>query len=281
MNNYKTLILSVVLLAIASCTDAPETKEKISEEPKSNKQEAFKNILEHTGAQGAVLIYDLKKNIYYSNDYDWASQGQLPASTFKIVNSIIGLETGVITDSVIFKWDGEQKWNEKWMQDLTLDEAIEHSCVPCYQELAKKIGADRMNEYLDKYEYPKMAVDSSTIDMFWLEGESRINQFQQIDFLVRFHQNKLPISKETSKKLREILILDESDGVTLSGKTGLSITDGMYNGWFVGYLEKGDELYFFATNIEKEITEEDDFKPFFEMRKLFTHEAFRERKIME
>ncbi|MFT6921701.1 MAG: beta-lactamase class D [Crocinitomicaceae bacterium] len=279
MNHYKTLILSAVLLAIASCTEVPKPKEKIYEEPKSNKEEAFKTILEHTGVQGAVLIYDLKKSIYYSNDYDWASQGQLPASTFKIVNSIIGLETGVITDSVIFKWDGEQKWNEKWMQDLTLDEAIEYSCVPCYQELAREIGTDRMNEYLDKYEYPKMAVDSTTIDMFWLEGESRINQFQQIEFLARFYQKKLPISKKTYNKVKEILIVNEEENQIISGKTGLSITNDVYNGWYVGYVEKNDNVYFFATNIEKDSVIE--YKDFFEARKTLTHNAFIELNILD
>ncbi|MFT6500064.1 MAG: beta-lactamase class D [Crocinitomicaceae bacterium] len=279
MNHYKTLILSAVLLAIASCTEVPKPKEKIYEEPKSNKEEAFKTILEHTGVQGAVLIYDLKKSIYYSNDYDWASQGQLPASTFKIVNSIIGLETGVITDSVIFKWDGEQKWNEKWMQDLTLDEAIEYSCVPCYQELAREIGTDRMNEYLDKYEYPKMAVDSTTIDMFWLEGESRINQFQQIEFLARFYQKKLPISKKTYNKVKEILIVNEEENEIISGKTGLSITNDVYNGWYVGYVEKNDNVYFFATNIEKDSVIE--YKDFFEARKTLTHNAFIELNILD
>jgi beta-lactamase class D len=266
-------------LAIASCSEAPKPKEKETEneKPKSNKEDAFKNILEYTGVKGSVLIYDLKKDIYYSNDYDWASQGQLPASTFKIVNSIIGLETGVITDSVIFKWDGEQKWNDKWMQDLDLQSAIQFSCVPCYQQLARDIGTERMNEYLDKLEFPKMAVDASTIDMFWLEGESRINQFEQIDFLTRFYQKELPISDATYKKVKEILVNGIDDGVTISGKTGLSITNDIFNGWYVGYVEKGDNVYFYATNIEE--IGEIEFENFIKFRKLLTQAALIELKV--
>jgi beta-lactamase class D len=165
------------------------------------------------------------------------------------------------------------------MQDLTLDEAIEYSCVPCYQELAREIGTDRMNEYLDKYEYPKMAVDSTTIDMFWLEGESRINQFQQIEFLARFYQKKLPISKKTYNKVKEILIVNEEENEIISGKTGLSITNDVYNGWYVGYVEKNDNVYFFSTNIEKDSVIE--YKDFFEARKTLTHNAFIELNILD
>lgn len=279
MSYYKTLILTAVLLIIASCSEAPKPTEKENklEEPKSNREEAFKNILEYTGVKGSVLIYDLNRDMYYSNDYDWASHGQLPASTFKIVNSIIGLETGVITDSVIFKWDGEQKWNDKWMQDLDLQLAIQYSCVPCYQQLARDIGTERMNQYLDKLEFPKMAVDSSTIDMFWLEGESKINQFEQIDFLVRFFKKELPISEATYKKLKEILVNGVDDGVTISGKTGLSITNEIFNGWYVGYVEKGDDVYFYATNIEEK--GEMEFEKFIKFRKLLTQAALIDLKV--
>ena len=70
----------------------------------------FQSIIDSSDVKGAILIYDLNQDIYYSNDFDWSNKGNLPASTFKIANSIIGLETGVIEhDSVLFKWDGEKK----------------------------------------------------------------------------------------------------------------------------------------------------------------------------
>ncbi|NRA11695.1 MAG: hypothetical protein HRT57_07060 [Crocinitomicaceae bacterium] len=136
-----------------------------------------------------------------------------------------------------------------------------------------------MKIYLDKLEYPKMSVDSNSIDMFWLQGPSRINQFQQIKFLGQFYQKKLPISEKTYKKVREILIISEEDGEIISGKTGLSITDGIDNGWYIGYVEKDDDIYFYATNVDEK--SDIEFKTFLELRRSITHNAFIELKILD
>ncbi|MEP5433697.1 MAG: penicillin-binding transpeptidase domain-containing protein, partial [Flavobacteriaceae bacterium] len=122
--------------------------------------------------------------------------------------------------------------------------------VPCYQSVASKIGPQQMNQYVNKLQYGNLKIDDSNITDFWLEGESRINQMQQIDFLKRFYTNKLPISKRTTKIVKTILLIDENIAFTLSGKTGLSIAYNQYNGWFVGYIEVGNDVYFFATNLE-------------------------------
>src|SRR6187431_2465309 len=92
----------------------------------------FGKILDSLGVKGAVLIYDIKNKTYYSNDFAWTKMEILPASTFKIPNSIIALETGVIkNDSVIFKWNGEKRNFKKWEEDLTFKKAFQVSCVPC------------------------------------------------------------------------------------------------------------------------------------------------------
>ena len=148
----------------------------------------LQSILDSADVSGSILVYDLQKDVYYSNDFEWAETGHLPASTFKITNSVIALETGVVeSENTIFKWNGEKRWLKVWEQDLNLHDAFHYSCVPCYQDVAKRIGAKRMNEYLKKFNYGNIDVDSSNIDVFWLEGNSTISQFQQIDFLKRFY----------------------------------------------------------------------------------------------
>lgn len=138
----------------------------------------FQTIIDSAKLKGSLLIYDLKEDTYYSNNFQWAKKGYLPASTFKIANSIIALETKVVeNDSTLFKWNGEERRLTIWEQDLILKEAFYYSCVPCYQEIARNIGTKRMLEYLNKLEYGDIKVDSNTIDMFWLAGESKINQF--------------------------------------------------------------------------------------------------------
>lgn len=250
--NMKTLYALLTVLLFISCK---ENKTEISiQTPKKGTQKIskpeFKTILDSALAEGSILIFDSKKNIYYSNDFDWCEKGFLPASTFKIVNSIIGLETNVVeNDSTLFKWNGEKRRLKNWEQDLIFKDAFHYSCVPCYQEIARKIGPSRMNKYLNKLDYGNMIVDSTSIDLFWLEGDSKITQFQQIEFLKRFFNSELPISKRTEDIMKRMIVIEENKDYKLSGKTGWSIRNGNNNGWFVGYIESKNNIYFFATNI--------------------------------
>lgn len=248
-----TLILIISLLF--SCKE--ENKTTVRKKVKNEQiiKSEFQSIIDSSNTKGSILIYDFQKNRYYSNDFVWAEKGHLPASTFKIPNSMIALETGIVeNDHTLFKWNGEKRAYKQWEQDLILRDAFHLSCVPCYQEIAKKIGNERMNKYLTKLEYYDMKVDSSNIDMFWLEGDSKINQFQQIDFLKRFYQSKLSISEKTEYIMKKMMLINENGITKLIGKTGLSNTNGKRNGWFVGYIESKKHTFFFATNIEPKET---------------------------
>lgn len=219
--------------------------------PKKVKLEAIQKLLDSTQLVGSVLLFDPQENTYYSNNFDRCDQGYLPASTYKITNSIIALETGVMeSDTTLIKWNGEQRRMKVWEQDLLFKQAFHASCVPCYQEIARKIGPERMNKHLKAFNYGNMVVDSSNIDVFWLEGPSRITQNQQMDFIKRFYTEKLPIKDRTYEIMKRMIIIDEDENQRFSGKTGWSIRDGFNVGWFVGYLEKGDNVYHVVTNVE-------------------------------
>ncbi len=162
----------------------------------------FQQILDSSNVEGSILIYDPQTAIFYSNDFQWAELGKLPASTFKIPNSIIALETEVVeNDSTLFIWNGEKRNLSIWEQDLLFKDAFRFSCVPCYQDIARKIGEKRMKEYLSNLKYGNMVFDSTNIDIFWLVGDSKINQFEQIDFLSRLYYSKLPISGKTETRI--------------------------------------------------------------------------------
>nr|WP_244893338.1 class D beta-lactamase [Maribacter hydrothermalis] len=253
MDNRINKMLTVILLLLCfSCKEHnSKATQQVFERDCTVVKSEFQSIIDSSDVIGSILIFDLNKSVYYSNDFKWAKTGKLPASTFKIPNTIVGLETGVIrSDSTIFKWDGEEKWLKAWEQDLVLKDAFQFSCVPCYQEVAREIGVDRMNDYIKILKYGTLDIDSVNIDNFWLEGKSRITQFQQIDFLKRFYKNELPISRRTSEIVKSILLIKNTDHYRLSGKTGLSNVNEDYNGWFVGYLEQDNNTYFFATNLE-------------------------------
>lgn len=274
----KTLLPLLILTILFSCSvkeDQVDLTERIQNtrglmvvKPEIDKSLKSKKL------KGSVLVYDEKQDRFYSNDYAWAKQGQLPASTFKIVNSIIAIETGVVDDeNTLFEWNGEKRMLATWEKDLIFKEAFHESCVPCYQEVARDIGVDRMKSYLKKLDYGAMDVSKENIDLFWLMGESKVNQFQQIHLLRELDDSKLPISKRTEKIVKKMIIREENDDYVLSGKTGLSITDDVWNGWFVGYVKSDGNTFFFATNVEPENPSGDmELKDFTKSRIELTYE---------
>lgn len=257
---FRQYYLLGIIVILGSCqapttnADANTPSVTSSEEQAIQEKEMpiFAGLIDAALVEGTILLYDPQAETYYSNDFAWARTGQLPASTFKIAHSMIALETGVMAhDSVIIKWDGEPKWVKSWEQDLSFRQAFQYSCLPCYQQLAPQVGIPRMTEWLAKLDYGSTFVpDSTNLDLFWVAGDWRITAFEQIDFLQRFYNHQLPISKRTEDLVKDFMILEQKPSYTLRGKTGWSIVDDHNNGWFVGYVESKDKVYYFATNVE-------------------------------
>lgn len=275
----KSLYLVLVLILFISC----QQKDKILSVSEIKKYEvlerSFQEILDSANLKGSILVYDFKREIYKSNDFGWAKKSHLPASTFKIPNSIIGLEMGILkNDSTLFKWNGEQRRLDVWEQDLSLKDAFHYSCVPCYQELAREIGVKQMEKYIDEFSYGDIKVDSTNLDFFWLQGDSKINQNQQIDFLRRFYLSELPIKRKTDDIMKRMMIIKQNENYVLRGKTGWSITNDINNAWFVGYVETKENVYFFATNVEP--MPKFDMNDFPEARKMVTYKALKEQGVL-
>ena len=208
---------------------------------------------------GAFVLYDLKRNRYVRHDEARCRERFSPYSTFKIPNSLIGLDTGVITDAEFrIKWD-EKKYPafnrdtlpfSAWWQDHTLRTAFKRSVVWYYRELALKVGEKRMKEYVDKLDYGNEDA-SGPLNNFWLRSTLKISADEQVEFLKRLYKEELPVSKRSVSVLKEIMTLEETPDYRLSGKTGGGpLGEGRFLGWFVGYLETKDGTYFFATEIE-------------------------------
>ncbi len=210
---------------------------------------------------GAFVLYDLKQNRYVRYNEARCRERFSPFSTFKIPNSLIGLDTGVINDAeFVIKWD-KQKYPaferdtlpfSAWWEDQTLRTAFKRSVVWYYRELALKVGERRMKEYVDKLDYGNEDT-SGPLNGFWLRSSLKISADEQIEFLKRLYKEELPVSKRSVNIVKEIMTLEETPGYKLSGKTGggpLDENENRYLGWFVGYLETKDNTYLFATEIE-------------------------------
>jgi len=274
------IILFYLIATFLSCAQGKDKKINNNSIQNIEKKE-LQTILDSSKVNGVILIFDFQQKKYYSNNFLKAKESVLPASTFKIPNSIIGLEIGILRDEqTVFKWNENKRAFSIWEKDLSLKEAFQKSCVPCYQELARKIGTKRMNKNLKKLKFGKMDVNSENIGNFWLIGNSKISPFQQIDFLNRFYNKQLPISNQTRETLKEIMRIEQNDNYVLSGKTGLTISEKKETGWFVGYIEKEEKTFYFATKI---IPNENDMQrnKFSSLRKEVTISALKELKIIE
>ncbi|MEA5138413.1 class D beta-lactamase [Arcicella rigui] len=249
----------------------------------------FESIFKKNGFVGSFLLYDLSENTYTAYNYQRCLKGFIPASTFKIPNSLIALETGIVQDeTTTLKWDGVEREIKNWNQDLCFQNALKYSCVPCYQAIARQVGAKKYQDFFKKFSYGKMDVTPQNVDMFWLEGKSIISQKEQVDFLVKLYKNQLPFTKRNMEIVKTMLLLETKPNYILRGKTGWAtniIKAGTENekeqknniGWFVGWVTKGTKVYFFANNIEAINPDKDKF---INARKSITEEIFKTLNIL-
>jgi beta-lactamase class D len=202
-------------------------------------------LFSNAGVEGALLIESVDKRIVYLHDYSPGDQAYIPASTFKIPNTLIALEEGVIVDQFeTIRWDGVKRSYDPWNGDQTLATAFRHSCVWCYQYLARQIGDDTYKRYLEKFQYGNQKTGEDVIT-FWLDGDLRISITQQIEFLRNMVFERLPVKKRSIEILKDIMLIDSVPGYKLWGKTGWQAP----HGWFVGYVESDDKVWFFANYI--------------------------------
>lgn len=206
-----------------------------------------------TGYQGTFVLYD-EKNDQYSVFNEKQSAVRLsPCSTFKIYNSLIGLETGVLDQEdvyTLYKWNGTQYTFPYWNRDHTLASATADSVVWYFQELAFRIGRQRMQSSLDAIGYGNRDI-SGGLTTFWLGSSLQISAREQVDLLHKLYAGQLPVSPQNVAVVKRNITLSQDNGVRLMGKTGSRLHDDKWTlGWFVGCVEKNGNRYFFAVNIQ-------------------------------
>ncbi len=191
---------------------------------------------------GEFTIYNLKR--YKDSAY-------LPASTFKIINSLIGIETGrIVNEKMVIKWDGIVRGIPEWNKDLTMEEAFKVSAVPYYQEVARQIGKDTMQFWLDSLKYGNHVI-SSAVDTFWLDNSLKITADEQLGLVKKLFFTQLPFQKRTQEIVKKVMLQESNANYKLSYKTGWGhLPNGNSLGWLVGWIEENKHPYFFVLNVE-------------------------------
>jgi beta-lactamase class D len=200
---------------------------------------------------GTFVLHDLTTNTLWVCSAARAAQRFIPASTFKIANTVIGLEVGAVKNvDEILPYGGKPQPIKAWEHDMPLREAIQLSAVPIYQELARRIGLERMASHVKAFHYGNGEI-GTVVDQFWLEGTLKISALEQVEFLARLVQGKLPARPESIAAVKEITLRETSDGRELHYKTGWGQPPGEPQiGWLVGWVQSKEGTSTFALNID-------------------------------
>jgi beta-lactamase class D len=206
--------------------------------------------------EGAFVLHDPQTGRTVRHNPERSRTRFLPASTFKIPHSLIALETGVAPGpEFTLAWDSTRVprqawWPAAWSRSNDLHSAFQNSVVWYYQELARRIGPERMQAHLVRFQYGNQNIGGG-IDQFWLQGGLRISPDEQIDFLRRFYTGQLGVSQRSTEIVKKIMVLEETPEYRLSGKTGTApIGGGTEIAWLVGYVERQGRVYYYALNLQ-------------------------------
>jgi beta-lactamase class D len=209
----------------------------------------LEGLFKKYNVEGSLVIASLDGKTQHLYNASRASTPMITASTFKMINTLIALDEGVITDDKMFLWDGKDRGWSAWNKNQNLKSAFQISCVWCYQQIARSLSHDIYHKHMKKIGYGN-TLTGSKLDTFWLDGDLRISSFEQIEFLKRLYANDLPFKKEHLKMLKEMMKLKTTPTYTIYGKTGWATSPDPSIGWFVGYVKTKDDVYFFAVNLD-------------------------------
>lgn len=234
----RALLLALCLSAACTQHDDVVSRLRCLSDPRYDSVDIAFSIVDLTS--GARIIHNAQ-----------GCKGRLtPCSTFKIANSLCGFDNGVLSTPLdTMRWDSVMREYAAWNSDLTVREAFHVSGVPHFQQLARSIGPQCMQAFLDTIDYGNRDITGG-IDRFWLGSSLLISVDEQIGFLSRLASGTLPVSDDALKALREVMLVETKGDRRLYGKTGTKA--GSTLGWYVGYVESPESTHVFVLRMTGE-----------------------------
>jgi beta-lactamase class D len=212
---------------------------------------SLEKYFKQEGVEGCFALLDNATNqftIYNLKRY--RDSAYLPASTFKIVSSLIGLQTGQIpSDTAVVKWDGQKSNRPECDKDMNMIDAFRVSCLSWYQQMIRNIPKDTIQRWLNTLEYGNKKI--SKVDSFWVDNSLKIRPDEQLGLVKRLYFNQLPFHRINQETVKQAMVFQNNSNYTLSYKTGWGFKEnGNHIGWVVGWIEENKHPYFFVLNIE-------------------------------
>ena len=231
--------------------------------------DSFKQYFDAAGVNGSFGMFDNGQGHFtIYNLHRYRDSSYLPAATFDIMQSLIGVQTGVVKDdsAVLFdvtklKLDGKEKIDsmallssqikpdtERCKPIMTLSAAFRHSCPDQFQVLAGRIGKDTLKKWIDSLGYGNK--DIST-DVFWMDNHLTVNSDEQLGLVKKLYFDQLPFFPRSQKVVRQMMLMENNSNYQLSYKTGTGIRkDGHALTWYVGWIEENKHPYFFVETLD-------------------------------
>lgn len=216
---------------------------------------SLKKYFDENKVTGSFGLYNNGANEFtIYNLKQFTDSTYLPASTFKIVNSLIGLQTGkIVNEKMIIPWDGVTRPIEAWNHDMPMFEAFKVSCVPYYQEVARRIGKDTMQHWIDTLGYASKNGHAAVkvIDSFWLDNSIKVTPDEQLGLVKKLYFDQLPFQHRVQDIVKRVMLQEENSNYSISYKTGWGFREnGNAIGWVVGWIEENKHPYFFSLQLE-------------------------------
>ncbi|WP_230659087.1 class D beta-lactamase [Psychrobacter sp. I-STPA10] len=250
MNALKSLLILFAIFNLTACQTLIIQQKEITTSQQQINNSIISNLFTEAKTNGVITIYDGNHYASYGNNVARANTYYVPASTFKMLNAVIGIESGLTNPNEVFKWNGEKRPLKAWEKDLTLTEAIKVSAVPVYQQLARRIGLEKMRLEVERIGFGNSNIGNK-VDDFWLVGPLEITPKQEAEFAFRLANKELPVSYQTQKQVNEMLFDDVINGSRIYGKTGLAINTEPKIGWFTGWVVKpNNQVISFSLNMD-------------------------------
>lgn len=229
----------------------------------------------YEGTEGCFILFNLKESkIIEEFNSKFCKTPMAPNSTFKIPLSLMGYDKKILKDENNPKWEFKEKYLSngfdsswmpvQWKESNTPSSWMKYSVVWYSQKLTPLLGSKVIKEYLYAFDYGNKDFSGTLgkndgLENAWLESSLKISAENQIQFLKKFVLEILPVTKQSLQMTKKLLYIEQSKSNTdFYGKTGGGFIKNKYaHGWFVGWIEKDNNTFIFASQIKnKEINRE-------------------------